>query len=146
MQDPNLLTKSSVIFRNQPAQANVSLSQQNNCLDFWNTLSIDPNYFRESYRKINQVTIALFRIIRLLIWSFTVVFKPNSGCTVFGLVSGLPSFLGAFNINSVNTRDLPDFHRSDQLVQCSLFSRRQQRNRFAGSLDAIQDSLAILAQ
>ena len=101
---------------------------------------MNPNYFRVARRKISRVTNVLFRIIRLLIFSFITVIKPNGGCTVFELVSGMPSFLGAFNINSVNTCDLPDFHRSDQLVQCSLFSRGQQRNRFAGSLDAAHDS------
>ena len=76
----------------------------------------------------------------LLIWSFTAVIKPNSGCTVFELVSGLPSFLGTFNVNAINARDSPNFHSSEQLVQFAMFSRRQQRDRFAGSLDAIHDS------
>ena len=121
-------------------QANIQVLQPNTFLDVWNILPIDSSIFRASSKKISQVIILCHKIIRLLIWSFTAVIKPNSGCTVFELVSGLPSFLGAFNINSVNNRDLPNFHSSEQLVQFAMFSRRQQRNRFAGSLDAIHDS------
>ena len=143
---PESVINSSISIPCQQEQSTICLSQQNNYLHLWNNLSINPNYFRVARRKISQVTNVLVRIIQLLIFSFITVITPNSGCTVFGLVSGLPSFLGTLNINSVNTRDLPDFHRSDPLVQYSSFSRRQQRNRFAGSLDAIHDSLADLTQ